>query len=79
MSRPDISYTIIRLSGYNVSPIPATFHTLNHLLCYMYHHHHHLHIMYRYGTHDATLQSYVVKDHDEILDPEKILWSHGIH
>ena len=27
--------------------------------------------MYQYGTHDATLQLYIIKGHAEILDPEK--------
>ena len=70
MSRPYISYAIMRLSEYNISPTPVTFHTLNHLLCYMYYHPH-LPIVYRYGTHDVTLQSYTIKDHAEILDSEK--------
>ena len=70
MSRPDISYNIVRLSDYNASPTPSNFYSLNHLLCYMYHHPH-LPIMYRYGTHDATLQLYTIKGHAEILDPEK--------
>ena len=48
----------------------ATFNALNRLVCYMYHHPH-LSIMYRYGTHDATLQLYIIKGHAEILDPEK--------
>ena len=72
MSRPDISYNIVRLSDYNASPTPSNFYSLNYLLCYMYHHPH-LPIMYRYSTHDTTLQSYTIKDHVKILDPEKDL------
>ena len=70
MSRPDLSYAVMRLSGYNASPTPATFHALNHLLCYIYHHPH-LPLMYRSGTNKANLQSYTVKGHAEILDPDK--------
>ena len=58
MSRPEISYAIMRLSGYNVSYTPATFH-------------HYLLIMYRCSNNEAKLQSYTVKGHTEILDPEK--------
>ena len=54
MSRPNVSYAVMRLSGYNTSPTPATFHALNHLLCYLYHHPH-LPLMYRSGTNKATL------------------------
>ena len=72
MSRIDISYAIMYLSEYNASPTTATFHALNYLLCYMCHHPH-IPIMYRYSTHDTTLQSYTIKDHVKILDPEKDL------
>ena len=38
MSRPDLSYSIIILSGYNVSPTMATFRALYYFICFLYHH-----------------------------------------
>ena len=70
MSRSDISYATMRLSGYNASSTLETFHALNNLLYYIYHLSN-IFIMYIYGTHEAIIQSCTVKSHTEILDPEK--------
>ena len=39
MSRPDLSYSVMKLSGYNVSPTIATFHVLHHFRCFLFQHH----------------------------------------
>ena len=70
MSRPDLSYAVMRLSGYNTSPTPATFHALNHLLCHIYHPPY-LPLIYRSGTNKDNHQSYTVKGHAKILNPDK--------
>ena len=70
MSRPDLSYSVMRLSGYNASPTIATFHALHHFMCFLFHHPH-VPIMYRRGScNDGNLKSYTVKGHAEILDPD---------
>ena len=36
MSRPNISYSIMNLSGENASPAIKYFQVLEHLICYIY-------------------------------------------
>ena len=70
MSRLNLSYSVMRLSGYNASPRMNTFHVLRHFICFLYHHQH-FPIMYKRGScADEDLKSYTVKVHAEILDPD---------
>ena len=70
MSRLNLSYSVMRLSGYNASPRMNTFHVLRHFICFLYHHPQ-FPIMYKRGScDDGDLKSYTVKVHAEILDPD---------
>jgi hypothetical protein len=45
ISRPDLAYATMRLSGYMSRPNLPIFEALHHTMCYLYHHPH-LPIMY---------------------------------
>jgi hypothetical protein len=71
ISRPDLSYAVMRLSGYMSTPNNPIFDALHQTLCYLFHHPH-LPIMYPskpLKNGGDCLSSYWQKGHAEYLLP----------
>jgi hypothetical protein len=69
ISRPDLAYATMRLSGYMSCPNLLIFHALHHTMCYLYHHPH-LPIMYPSKpskSSDSALSTFWAKGHAEYL------------
>ena len=65
MSRPDLSYSIMKLSGENSSPSIKSFQV------YLFHHPH-ITLMYKSDKHTSpSLSGYSFKGYAEIINPQK--------
>jgi hypothetical protein len=69
ISRPDLAYATMRLSGYMSCPNLPIFEALHHTMCYLYHHPH-LPIMYPAKptkSHEHALSTFWAKGHAKYL------------